>query len=95
MFRLEISPDVLQELSKLDESIKRRIADKIDWLAAHGDKIIHHRLSNLPPHLRGLCKRREGDYPALFINYRSLLPSFPRKRESSGFRTSGFLPTQE
>ena len=69
MFRLEISPDALKELSKLDESIKRRIAEKIEWLAANAGEVTHHRLSNLPRHLQGLCKRREGNYRILYWVY--------------------------
>jgi mRNA interferase RelE/StbE len=69
MFRLEISPDALNELSELDESVRRRIVDKIDWLAGNAAKIIHHRLSNLPRHLQGLCKRREGNYRILYWVY--------------------------
>jgi mRNA-degrading endonuclease RelE of RelBE toxin-antitoxin system len=69
MFRLEISPDALRELSQFDEPTKRQIADKIEWLAAHAREIVHHRLSNLPNHLRGLCKRREGDYRILYWVY--------------------------
>ena len=71
MFRVKISPDAFKELSKLDESIKRRIILKIDWLAANAGIITHHRLSNLPAHLRGLCKRREGDYRILYWLYQS------------------------
>lgn len=69
MFRIEISPEALRKLSQLDEPIKRRIADKIEWLATHAETISHHRLSNLSRHLRGLCKRREGDYRILYWLY--------------------------
>jgi len=69
MFRLEISPDAFKELSKLDESIKPRITEKIEWLAVNADKILHHKLSNLPKHLQGLCKRREGNYRILYWVY--------------------------
>ncbi|MBI4713364.1 MAG: type II toxin-antitoxin system RelE/ParE family toxin [Planctomycetes bacterium] len=73
MFRIEISPDALKELVRLDEPTKRRIAGKIEWLSANADKITHHRLSNLPSHLRGLCKRREGDWRILYWLYPSQL----------------------
>ena len=69
MFRIEISPDALKELSGLDEPVKRRIADKIEWLSDNAERIAHHRLSNLPKPLRGLCKRREGDYRILYWLY--------------------------
>ncbi|MDI6788838.1 MAG: type II toxin-antitoxin system RelE/ParE family toxin [Planctomycetota bacterium] len=66
MFKIAVSPDALKELSKLDAPVSRRLSDSIEWLAANADKIIHHRLSNLPEHLRGLCKRREGDYRIIY-----------------------------
>jgi mRNA interferase RelE/StbE len=66
MFRIEISPDALKELSELDKPIKRRITDKIEWLAGNVLAVTHHHLTNLPRHLSGLCKRREGDYRILY-----------------------------
>ncbi|OHB75396.1 MAG: hypothetical protein A2Z34_04060 [Planctomycetes bacterium RBG_16_59_8] len=56
----------------MDEPIRRRIADKIEWLAANAERTAHERLSHLPKHLRGLCKRREGDYRILYWLYQSL-----------------------
>ena len=69
MFRIEISPDALNELSNLDEPIKHRITDKIEWLAINALTVTHHHLTNLPRHLSGLCKRREGDYRILYWIY--------------------------
>lgn len=68
-FRVEISPDALKDISRLDQPIQQRIANKIDWIATHHDQIEHYRLSNLPKHLQGLCKRREGDYRILYWTY--------------------------
>jgi mRNA-degrading endonuclease RelE of RelBE toxin-antitoxin system len=71
MFRIEISPDAFKELSGLDAPIRHRIADKIEWLAGNAQSLSHHRLANLPRHLSGLCKRREGDYRILYWVYLS------------------------
>jgi mRNA-degrading endonuclease RelE of RelBE toxin-antitoxin system len=50
-------------------STQRRIAQKIDWLSEHADKIIHHPLKSLPNDLRGLCRMRIGDDRIIYWVY--------------------------
>ena len=62
-------PDAEDSFKKLDKSVQRRIAQKIDWLAEYADKVIHHPLKSLPDDLRGLCKIRVGDYRIIYWIY--------------------------
>lgn len=44
MFKVTLLPDAEASFEKLDKSVQRRIALKIDWLAENAEKIIHHPL---------------------------------------------------
>ena len=69
MYQVTLLPDAEISFKKLDKSVQLRIADKIDWLAANADKVIHHPLISLPDNLRGLCRSRVGDYRIIYWIY--------------------------
>jgi addiction module RelE/StbE family toxin len=69
MFKVTLLPDAEASFRKLDRSVQKRIAQKIDWLAVNADKIIHHPLTSLPDNLRGLCRVRVGDYRIVYWLY--------------------------
>jgi mRNA interferase RelE/StbE len=69
MYKVAFLPDAEASFRKLDKSIQKRVAQKIDWLAEHADRVIHHPLTSLPDDLRGLCRIRIGDYRLLYWVY--------------------------
>lgn len=69
MYKVIFLPDAEVSFKKLDKTIQKRIAIKIDWLAENADKVIHHPLKSLPDDLRGLCRMRIGDYRLLYWVY--------------------------
>lgn len=72
MYKIIFLPEAEKSFRKLDKSIQKRIASKVDWLKVNADKIIHHPLIELPEDLKGLCRVRIGDYRILYwIYYRS------------------------
>ncbi|MFB3892544.1 MAG: type II toxin-antitoxin system RelE/ParE family toxin [Phycisphaerae bacterium] len=54
------------ELAKLAAAVRERILRRIMWLGENAEAVIHHRLSNMPDDLAGLCKLRVGDYRVLY-----------------------------
>jgi len=48
VFKVTLLPDAETSFKKIDKSLQKRISQKIDWLAAHADKIVHHPLISLP-----------------------------------------------
>ena len=69
MYKITLLSDAEIPFRKLDKSLQKRIAQKIDWLAEKGDEIIHHPLTSLPDDLRGLCRMRVGDYRIIYWIY--------------------------
>jgi mRNA interferase RelE/StbE len=69
MYKVTFLSDAEASFKKLDKSIQKRIAQKIDWLAENANKVIHHPLTSLPDDLRGLCRIRIGDYRLLYWVY--------------------------
>jgi mRNA-degrading endonuclease RelE of RelBE toxin-antitoxin system len=69
MYRVTFLPTAEESFKKLDSSTQRRIAQKIDWLSAKADKMIHHPLKSLPDDQRGLCRMRTGDYRIIYWVY--------------------------
>jgi len=61
MYRITFLPGAEESFKKLDPTIQKRIAHKIDWLSENADKMIHHPLKSLPDDLRGLLRLRAGD----------------------------------
>ena len=69
MYEVIFLPDAEESFKKLDKTIQKRIALKIDWLAENADHVIHHPLKSLPGDLYGLCRLRIGDYRLLYWVY--------------------------
>ena len=63
MYRLRIIPAASHELERLDKPIARRIAERINWLAANLDDI---RPEPYKGDLAGLYKLRVGDYRVIY-----------------------------
>ena len=62
-YKVEFTPQALEDLSRLDAALSRRIAEKIDWLAAHFDQI---RPETLTGPFAALFKLRVGDWRVLY-----------------------------
>jgi len=63
MYRIHILEAAVRELARLDKSVGRRIAKRINWLAANLDDV---QLEALTGDLSGLYKFRVGDYRVLY-----------------------------
>ena len=63
MYRLRIIPTATRELERLVKPVARRIAERINWLAANLDDI---RPEPYKGDLAGLYKFRVGDYRVIF-----------------------------
>jgi len=73
MYQIIFLPQAEKSLKSLSPNIRKRIADKIDWLSINGDSVIHHQLSGLPDDLKGLCRLRIGDYRVVYWIYHSTM----------------------
>jgi len=69
MYKITFLPDAEDSFKRLDKTIQKRIAQKIDWLAENADRVIHHPLTSLPEDLRGLCRMRLGDFRVIYWVY--------------------------
>ena len=69
MYKVIFLSDAEASFRKLDRSLQKRVAQKIDWLAKHADRVLHHPIIALPDDLRGLCRMRIGDYRLLYWVY--------------------------
>ncbi|MBI5463429.1 MAG: type II toxin-antitoxin system RelE/ParE family toxin [Ignavibacteriales bacterium] len=63
LYSVRILKPASKELEKLDHSVARRIADRIQWLASNLDST---KLFPLKGELSGLYKIREGSYRIIF-----------------------------
>ena len=63
MYRIRIIPAATRDLERLDKPVARRIAERINWLAAHLDDI---RPEPLTGNLAGFYKFRVGDYRVVY-----------------------------
>jgi mRNA interferase RelE/StbE len=63
VYRLRIIPTATRELERLVKPVARRIAERINWLAANLDDI---RPEPYKGDLAGLYKFRVGDYRVIF-----------------------------
>ena len=63
MYRLRIIPTATRELERLVKPVARRIAERINWLAANLDDI---RPEPYKGDLAGLYKFRVGDYRVIY-----------------------------
>jgi len=63
VYRLRILQTATRELERLDKPVTRRIAERINWLAANLDDI---RPEPYKGDLAGLYKFRVGDYRVIY-----------------------------
>jgi len=63
VYRLRIIPTATRELERLDKLVARRIAERINWLAANLDDV---RPEPYKGDLAGLYKFRVGDYRVIY-----------------------------
>ena len=68
-YRVVVLPAGERDLGALDASVRRRVLLRIVWLGEHAAETIHHRMSNLPDDLSGLCRLRVGHYRILYWVY--------------------------
>ncbi len=62
-YHVQFTPQALEDLSDLDATIARRIAEKIQWLSAHYDQIQPETLTGP---FANLLKLRVGDWRVLY-----------------------------
>jgi mRNA interferase RelE/StbE len=62
-YHVQFTPQALEDLSRLDAAIARRIAEKIQWLAEHFDQIQPETLTGP---FTSLFKLRVGDWRVLY-----------------------------
>jgi len=63
MYRVRILQTAVREFERLDKPVARRIAERINWLAANLDDI---RLEPFTGDLVGFYKFRVGDYRIIY-----------------------------
>lgn len=63
MYYIRVLEEASHELARLDKPVGRRIAERINWLAANLDSI---RPEALTGDLIGLYKLRVGDYRVIY-----------------------------
>jgi mRNA interferase RelE/StbE len=63
LYSVRLLKPAIKELAKLDATVARQIADRIEWLAANLDSA---KLFPLKGELSGLYKIREGSYRIIF-----------------------------
>jgi mRNA interferase RelE/StbE len=63
VYHIRILDEASRELARLDKPIGRRIAERINWLAANLDSV---RPEALKGDLTGLYKLRIGDYRVIY-----------------------------
>ena len=68
-YRIIFDPEAVDDLRDLASPVRKRIAEKIEWLRKHAGQIRHQRLKGLPEDIRGLCRYRVGDYRVLYWIY--------------------------
>jgi len=66
MYRITFLPGAEESFKKLDSTLQKRMANKIDWLSENAEKMIHHPLKSLPGDLSGLFRLRVGDYRIIY-----------------------------
>mgnify|MGYP001575767429 FL=1 len=65
MYEVLVTPTFEKSFKKLDKSIRKRISEKIIWLADHPE-LLTQTVQYLPEDLKGLKKYRVGDWRILF-----------------------------
>jgi mRNA interferase RelE/StbE len=62
-YTVEFEPEAIEDLDKLDETIRERILTKINWLSNNFDQI---KPQSLTGDLSNFFKLRVGDYRVLY-----------------------------
>jgi len=62
-YRVDFTPQALEDLSSLDPAIARRISSKIQWLSENFDRLVPEPLTG---QYKGLYKLRTGDWRVLY-----------------------------
>lgn len=68
-YRVIVLPSAETDLERLEETTRRQILRRLVWLSENADQVVHHRLTNMPDELLGLCRFRVGDYRILYWTY--------------------------
>jgi mRNA interferase RelE/StbE len=63
LYSVHLLKPATKDLGKLDETVAKRIVERIEWIAANLDSA---KLFPLKGELSGLYKIREGDYRIIF-----------------------------
>ena len=63
MYHIRVLEEASRELARLDKPVGRRIAERVNWLAANLDSV---RPEALTGDLIGLNKLRVGDYRVIY-----------------------------
>ena len=63
MYHVDFTPQALEDLSRIDTVITKRITAKIQWLSEHGDQTQPETLTG---RFAGLYKLRVGDWRVLY-----------------------------
>lgn len=62
-YQLEILPEAISDLKKLDKVISQRIFDKIRWLSENFEDIVPQMLTS---EFKGMYKLRVGDWRIIY-----------------------------
>ena len=68
-YRVVVLPSAEADLEALDPPTRRRVLRRVVWLGQNSPAIVHHRMSNLPDDLAGLCRLRVGQQRILYWVY--------------------------
>lgn len=63
MYQVIVLPEGIQDFSRLDKAVARRIADKLRWLSENIEAIIP---TSLKANLSGFYKLRVGDWRVIY-----------------------------
>jgi mRNA interferase RelE/StbE len=62
-------PAAEEDMEHLDGVVRKRVLRRLVWLGDNAAQVVHHRLTNMPDDLAGLCRLRVGDYRILYWVY--------------------------
>ena len=68
-YQVIVLPSAERDLEGLDALVRQRVLRRFVWLGENADEIVHHRLTNMPDDLSGLCRFRVGDHRILYWVY--------------------------
>ena len=66
-YELEFTPTAIADMSRLDDGTKRRIRDKLHWMADNAEAVSHTALTG---QYRSMFRLRIGDHRALYTYHR-------------------------